>query len=245
MHGLSQHALAHRTSGRWLTWIVGRRWSSAAGPRVPRPGTGWRARVTGCSSSRRSAFPARRRCGDGLTPRAVRQLEDMGLGPQLSRIAPLRRPALDRPRRDPRAGVAGAPRLPRLRLRRPPPRPRPHGRRRRRRAPAPRSGRAPRRSPRSSRTASSRGAVLRQRDGQSRSRCGPATWWSPTARTRASGARSAPRATAPTRWAWRCGATSPARTTTSRGSRATSTCATATATTCPGTAGSSRWATAP
>ena len=36
-----------------------------------------------------------------------------------------------------------------------------------------------------------------------------------------------------------------ARTTTSRGSRATSTCATATATTCPGTAGSSRSATAP
>ena len=29
-------------------------------------------------------FPREKTCGDGLTPRAVRQLEDMGLGPQLS-----------------------------------------------------------------------------------------------------------------------------------------------------------------
>jgi geranylgeranyl reductase family protein len=32
----------------------------------------------------RKAFPREKTCGDGLTPRSVRQLEDMGLGPELS-----------------------------------------------------------------------------------------------------------------------------------------------------------------
>ena len=57
------------------------------------------------------------------------------------------------------------------------------------------------------------------------------------------GPRHRPRPHA-TRSAWRSAAISPARSTTSRGSRATSTSATRTATTCPGTGGSSRWATA-
>ena len=156
-----------------------------------------------------------------------------GPRPTSWRAPALRRPALDRPRRDPRAAVARAPRLPRLRLRRAPPRPRPDGRRRGRRRGRRGLDRAPRPSPRWSRTAWSWARSIEARRRRA-SRCGPATWWSPTAPTPASGGRSAPRATAPTRSAWRCGATSPARSTTSRGSRATSTCATATATTCPG-----------
>ena len=158
-------------------------------------------------------------------------------------FTPLRRTAVDRARRHARARVAVAPRLPRLRLRRAPSRPRPHGRRRvrgrGRRGVDRRRGRRPAGGGRSGRRRGGAATTV------SRSRCGPATWWSPTAPTPGSAGRSAAPATAPTRWAWRCGATSPARSTTSPGSRATSTCATATATTCPGTAGSSRWATAP
>ena len=90
-----------------------------------------------------------------------------------------------------------------------------------------------------------RGAIVKRKEtGRRPRRCGPGTCWWPTARTPASAARSAPPATARTRWAWRCAATSRARSTTSRGSSPTSTSATSTATTCPATAGSSRWATA-
>jgi flavin-dependent dehydrogenase len=32
----------------------------------------------------RKAFPREKTCGDGLTPRSVRQLQDMGLGPELA-----------------------------------------------------------------------------------------------------------------------------------------------------------------
>ena len=62
-------------------------------------------------------FPREKTCGDGLTPRAVRQLEDMGLGRQLS--GSLRYDGL----RSIAHGVTlelewpDAPRLPRLRLR--------------------------------------------------------------------------------------------------------------------------------
>ena len=52
-------------------------------------------------------FPREKTCGDGLTPRAVRQLHDMGLAEPLEQLPALRRPALDRARRDP-----GAPRGP-------------------------------------------------------------------------------------------------------------------------------------
>ena len=90
------------------------------------------------------------------------------------------------------------------------------------------------------------GAVIARKDsGDHRGRSGRSTWWWPTAPTRGSAGRSAPRGTARTRWAWRFAAISPVRTTTSPGSSPTSTCATATATTCRATAGSSRSATAP
>ena len=43
-----------------------------------------RAPATTCSSSRRSDYPREKTCGDGLTPRSVRQLEDMGLADELT-----------------------------------------------------------------------------------------------------------------------------------------------------------------
>ena len=46
--------------------------------------------------------------------------------------------------------------------------------------------------------------VHRKEEGRREEPCGPATSSWPTARTPASGARSARRATARTRWAWRC-----------------------------------------
>ena len=61
-----------------------------------RAGRRWRARgcrdrATGSRDAghrvlvvEKKRFPREKTCGDGLTPRAVRQLEDMGLGPQLS-----------------------------------------------------------------------------------------------------------------------------------------------------------------
>ena len=206
--------------------------------------TGWRERVTGCSSSRRSASPARRRAATASRRGPSASSRTWASGPQLSgslRFDGLRSIAhgvtleLEWPehpdfpdygyvvrRRDLDKMVADA------------------RRRRGRRGVDRRRGRRPAGG---GRPASS--ARWCERDGVRGSRCGPATWWWPTAPTRASGGRWAARATARTRWAWRCGATSPARSTTSRGSRATSTCATATATTSPATAGSSRWATAP
>ena len=89
---------------------------------------------------------------------------------------------------------------------------------------APRCGRAPRRSRRWSRTAcvARRGRARTRTTGRP-SRSAPATSSSPTAPTRASAGRSAPPATGRIPWAWRFAATSRARTTTSRGSRAIST----------------------
>ena len=37
------------------------------------------------------AFPREKTCGDGLTPRSVRQLQDMGLGPELAVLPSLSR----------------------------------------------------------------------------------------------------------------------------------------------------------
>ena len=48
-------------------------------------------------------FPREKTCGDGLTPRAVKQLTDMGLAGRLDRLPPLRRAAGGRPRHHPRA----------------------------------------------------------------------------------------------------------------------------------------------
>ena len=147
----------------------------------------------------KKTFPREKTCGDGLTPRAVKQLADMGLErPRSSRLPPLRRAAGRRPRHHPRAAVARRTRSTRPRLRGAPPRPRPARGRARRRAPAPRSARAPRRvAPAPRATASSRGAVVKDKEtGRRRARSRPATWWSPTAPTPASAGPSAPPATA-------------------------------------------------
>ena len=88
-------------------------------------------------------LPREKTCGDGLTPRAVRQLADMGLE-RSRRLAPLRRTPRGRLRPGDRDGLARAPELPLLRLHDHPPRPR--------RAVADRAGRGrrdPARGPRS------------------------------------------------------------------------------------------------
>ena len=60
------------------------------------------------------------------------------------------------------------------------------------------------------------GAKVLDRDTRDDStRSGPATWWSPTGPTRASAGPSAPPGTGTIPWAWRCGATSARRATTS------------------------------
>ena len=48
--------------------------------------TGWHAPATTCVVVERKTFPREKTCGDGLTPRAVHQLEDMGLGAALTRF---------------------------------------------------------------------------------------------------------------------------------------------------------------
>ena len=53
-------------------------------------------------------FPREKTCGDGLTPRAVRQLADMGLEHALAGAHRYRGPALGRLRSDPRARLARA-----------------------------------------------------------------------------------------------------------------------------------------
>ena len=192
-------------------------------------------------------FPREKTCGDGLTPRAVRQLDDMGLAEPLAeyhRFDGLRSIAHgitlelawpehpDFPtygyvvrRRDldemvaEQAVKAG-----------------------RRRCWQGTEAVAPDR-----RATASSPARSCKRQGHRRrpTRSGPATWSSPTAPTPGSAGRSAPPATAryPQGMAIRGYFTSPLPRR-ARGSRATSTSATATATSCPATAGSSRWATA-
>ena len=185
-------------------------WSSAAGRRGPRRRTGSPRPGHRVLVVEKKRFPREKTCGDGLTPRAVRQLEDMGLGERLAaghlRYDGLRSIAhgvtleLEWPEHSA---------LPVLRLRRPAPRPRRDGRR---------TGGEGRRDAlaggRGGRSRSSEGGLVTRRDRcrarrmASRGRCGPGTWWSPTARTPASGGRSVPPATGRTRWAWRCAATS-------------------------------------
>ena len=76
-------------------------------------GGGVLARPAGAAGARRreEAVPTRETCGDGLTPRAVRELHDRARR-AAHRLPAVRRPAVDRPRRHPRARVAGASRLP-------------------------------------------------------------------------------------------------------------------------------------
>ena len=91
----------------------GTRWSSGVDRRARRRATGSPRPGTACSWSRRSASPRedlRRRPHAPRRPPAPRH----GSRRQLSRLAPLRRPALDRARRHPRARVARPSRLPRL-----------------------------------------------------------------------------------------------------------------------------------
>ena len=59
---------------------------------------------------RAQAVPPDKTCGDGLTPRAVHQLHEMGLGDQLERYPPLRRPPRRRPR--PHASRCAGPNTP-------------------------------------------------------------------------------------------------------------------------------------
>ena len=72
----------------------------------------------------KKVFPREKTCGDGLTPRAVRQLADMGLEDALAGSHRYTGPAGLRLRPIHRDAVAGAPALPRLRLHDHPPRPR-------------------------------------------------------------------------------------------------------------------------
>ena len=172
-----------------------------------------RAPATTCVLVERKHYPREKTCGDGLTPRSVRQLEDMGLGRGAgSRRPPLRRAAVARPSAA-RSSCAGPshPSFPTTATSSPA-RTSTHlvaapGRRR----PAPtvlgghRGGR-----PRSSRAGLVRGAWSvqgRPATAARRARSGPATSSSPTGPTPASAGRSAPAATGPTRWAWPSGAT--------------------------------------
>ena len=63
-------------------------------------------------------FPREKTCGDGLTPRAVKQLVDMGLESELARVPPLLRAARHRDGARAGAGVAVASRLSAARVRR-------------------------------------------------------------------------------------------------------------------------------
>ncbi len=53
-------------------------------------------------------FPREKTCGDGLTPRAVRQLNEMGLDGRLEEYHRFVGPPVDGPRPDAGAGVARA-----------------------------------------------------------------------------------------------------------------------------------------
>ena len=195
-------------------------------------------------SSRSKTFPREKTCGDGLTPRAVHQLHDMGLAERSGRLPPLRRPAGHRPRHHARARVARAPRPARR-----------YGYVVRRRdldqivaenaVTAGRDAAAGRRGDRAGDRPGLRARRGRARQGRrSRGDRGAATSSSPTARTAGSAGRSARPATARTRRAWPSAATTRARCTPTRGSSPRSTSRTATATRCPATAGSSPSATA-
>ena len=192
----------------------------------------------------RKTFPREKTCGDGLTPRAVHQLQEMGLGERLDdfhRYDGLRACAhgIELELHWPQHPV-----YPSLRLRGAPVRPGHDGGRARGQVRVPCCARAPRRWRRCWSTGWWPGPWSRTRSPGAPRRSGPATWSSPTGPTRASAGRWARRGTAATPRAWPSGATSPATSATRRGSRARSTCGTATATHCPATAGSSRWATA-
>ena len=70
----------------------------------------------------RKTFPREKTCGDGLTPRAVKQIQDMGLGEELTKFHRFDGLRCTAQGRIAGAAVAGAPRLPVVRVRRAPPR---------------------------------------------------------------------------------------------------------------------------
>ena len=177
-----------------------------------------RRRVARRALVEKKTFPREKTCGDGLTPRAVRQLADDGPRGRGRRArAPLRRPARPSasardwrwPGPSTRSSRATATRsrgfdldgARRGRTRATPRRDAAHRRRGRRRRSTP-----CRRCARRSLGAAGRHGRATQRRGDGRASAG-ATSSSPTGRTRASAASSARRATAPGRWAWRCAAT--------------------------------------
>ena len=189
-------------------------------------------------------FPREKTCGDGLTPRAVRQLADMGLEGALAgahRFTGLRAYGfgqsleLEWPshpvfpsygytitRARPRRARRRASRQGRSDgLARHRGRPAAAGRRAGREGPG---GRPPRRAPRRRARRRRRGTPFRTvwarssrtRRPARRGRSGPATSSSPTARTRGSGGRSARPGRRTTRSGWRCAATTGRRGTTTR-----------------------------
>ena len=102
--------------------------SSAADRPARRRRTGSPSRGRRVLVVEKKRFPREKTCGDGLTPRAVRAARRHGPRRRARRLPALRRPAVDRARRDPRARLARPPRLPPVRLRRPPARARRDGR---------------------------------------------------------------------------------------------------------------------
>ena len=100
--------------------------SSSSAPARParRVPTGWPTPAGTSWSVEKKVFPREKTCGDGLTPRAVRQLADMGLEGALAGSHRYTRPPGLRLRPIDRDAVARAPALPRLRLHHHPPRPR-------------------------------------------------------------------------------------------------------------------------
>ena len=97
-----------------------RRGRRAAAPRARPARTGWRTRAGTWCSLEKKHFPREKTCGDGLTPRSVRQLGDMGLSGGPGRRAPLRRSAGVRLRHEPRDALARSPVVPVGGLRRSP-----------------------------------------------------------------------------------------------------------------------------
>ena len=146
----------------------------------------------------RKTFPREKTCGDGLTPRAVHQLQEMGLEPAIVAAGHHRYDGL---RASPTASPSSwqwpehpvFPSYGYVVRRRDLDRARRRARRRRRRR---RCTRAPRRWRRSSRAGSSAARSSRTRRRARRGRSAPATSSSPTAPTAASAGRSAPTATA-------------------------------------------------
>ena len=170
--------------------------SAAARPARP-PATGWpRPATTSCVVERKT-FPARRPAATGsrLGPcTSSRRWASATSSTRFHRYDGLR---AMRPRHHARAEVAGASRVPVVRLRRAPARPRPDGGRARRRRRRRRCARAPRRSRRCIDGGLVRGAIgQRQDDRHDRGDPGPLRRRSPTAPTHASGAPSARPATA-------------------------------------------------